>query len=106
MDYSTELERAIDLKDALEVIISNMTELRPEYLPFNVVVIGLLLRTVPVINVECEDDPDFQVQGREPVGGLWEGYRELLGVVEALELELELEMPSAPEPYIGPEYLI
>ena len=107
MDYQLELKKTLELKRVLEVLIRGLTEMKPEYLPLNTAVISLLLGDVPTLHVDCEDgdDGECEVTGREPIGGLWQKYEGLREVVEALELELDFELPSKVH-YTGPEYQV
>lgn len=105
MNISEELEKAVALKEQMEALVRDLTNLRPEYEPFADMVGELVLGTTTTISVACEDGEDgaCRVEAREPSGGLWESYRYLVDVITALELELDYEQPSA---LVEPEFFI
>ena len=103
--YAEDRCKAIALKEELEALVHDLTNLTPEYEPFANMVGELVLGTTPSILVSCEDgeDGECRVEGREPIGGLWSSYRYLVDVIVALELELQFEQESAK---VDPDYFI
>ena len=104
MQFTEELNKALALKRALEMVINGCKTMHPEYLLLNGCISTMLIGVIPVFIVECEDgeDGECEVTGRDPWGGLWNAYKELLIVVTTLEDEIAIEV--TPDFIDGSEY--
>jgi hypothetical protein len=84
------------------LLITKFCEMNPVEYPsairaYNTVLYGV----IPQIKVKCHHESDgvCEIALGQPCGGLFDAMEHLDEAMEELELEEELALPSAPEPY-------
>jgi hypothetical protein len=88
VDYKSELDKATRLYKALNVIHRGCQGLKPKYEPLNGLVCNFVLGFIPVINVQCPEDPDCRVEASTMYGGLEDLLENLEVVIYWLEMEV------------------